>query len=83
MLYVLGRLNLNTMTLNVDSARVYTVEGVPISVTGIAQVNACLVHYNFYVFKVFLVYIAPPSSTMHFSPGENQRRECGHVESCS
>ena len=33
------RLNLNTMTLNVDSPRVYTLEGVPISVTGIAQVN--------------------------------------------
>ena len=38
MLCVLGRLNLNTMTLNVDSARVYTVEGVPVSVSGIAQV---------------------------------------------
>ncbi|CAB4025621.1 Hypothetical predicted protein [Paramuricea clavata] len=33
------RLNLNTMTLSVDSPRVYTVEGVPISVTGIAQVK--------------------------------------------
>ncbi|XP_046844248.1 flotillin-1-like [Xenia sp. Carnegie-2017] len=33
------RLNLNTMTLNVESARVYTVEGVPISVSGIAQVK--------------------------------------------
>ena len=33
------RLNLNTMTLNVDSPRVYTVEGVPISVSGIAQVK--------------------------------------------
>ena len=29
------------MTLNVESPRVYTRHGVPISVTGIAQVNAC------------------------------------------
>ena len=29
------------MTLNVESPRVYTRHGVPISVTGIAQVNTC------------------------------------------
>ena len=33
------RISLNTMTLNVESPRVYTRHGVPISVTGIAQVR--------------------------------------------
>ena len=33
------RISLNVMTLNVDSPRVYTLHGVPISVTGIAQVK--------------------------------------------
>jgi len=33
------KISLNVMTLNVDSPRVYTVQGVPISVTGIAQVK--------------------------------------------
>ena len=32
------RINLNVLTLNVESSKVYTVQGVPISVTGIAQV---------------------------------------------
>lgn len=32
------RISLNTMTLQVDSPTVYTSQGVPISVTGIAQV---------------------------------------------
>ncbi|CAL4141116.1 unnamed protein product, partial [Meganyctiphanes norvegica] len=32
------RISLNVMTLNVTSPRVYTAQGVPISVTGIAQV---------------------------------------------
>lgn len=37
------RITLNTMTLNVKSDKVYTRHGVPISVTGIAQVdiNSC------------------------------------------
>lgn len=33
------RISLNTMTLQVDSPTVYTSQGVPISVTGIAQVG--------------------------------------------
>ncbi|XP_003747935.1 flotillin-1 [Galendromus occidentalis] len=33
------RISLNTMTLSIDSQRVYTQQGVPISVTGIAQVK--------------------------------------------
>ena len=33
------RLSLNVMTLKVTSPKVYTVQGVPLSVTGIAQVN--------------------------------------------
>ena len=37
MLCVLGRLNLDTMTLNIESAREYTLDEVPIS--GIAQVK--------------------------------------------
>ncbi|XP_063853619.1 flotillin-1-like isoform X8 [Scylla paramamosain] len=35
----LQRISLNVMTLNVESPRVYTSQGVPISVTGIAQVK--------------------------------------------
>ncbi|XP_018020905.1 flotillin-1 isoform X4 [Hyalella azteca] len=33
------RISLNVMTLNVESPRVYTAQGVPLSVTGIAQVK--------------------------------------------
>jgi len=33
------KISLNVMTLNVESQRVYTLQGVPISVTGIAQVK--------------------------------------------
>jgi len=33
------KISLNVMTLNVESSRVYTLQGVPISVTGIAQVK--------------------------------------------
>lgn len=36
--YNLLRITLNTLTLNVKSDKVYTRHGVPISVTGIAQV---------------------------------------------
>lgn len=32
------RICLNTMTIQVDSPKVYTIQGVPLSVTGIAQV---------------------------------------------
>lgn len=34
-----SRISLNTLTLNVKSEKVYTRHGVPISVTGIAQVR--------------------------------------------
>lgn len=37
----LSRISLNTLTLNVKSDKVYTRHGVPISVTGIAQVSVC------------------------------------------
>lgn len=36
----LCRISLNTLTLNVKSDKVYTRHGVPISVTGIAQVSS-------------------------------------------
>ena len=36
--FLFFRISLNTMTLIVDSPTVYTSQGVPISVTGIAQV---------------------------------------------
>lgn len=36
---ILFRISLNTMTLQVESPCVYTSQGVPISVTGIAQVK--------------------------------------------
>lgn len=43
------RISLNTMTLQVESPTVYTCQGVPISVTGIAQVIRlsfiCIVYY--------------------------------------
>ena len=39
------RLPLCIMTLKVSSPHVYTVQGVPLSVTGIAQVMKCLVRY--------------------------------------
>lgn len=38
MKFVFFRISLNTMTLQVESPTVYTCQGVPISVTGIAQV---------------------------------------------
>lgn len=38
-----SRISLNTMTLQVDSPTVYTSQGVPISVTGIAQVRLSLI----------------------------------------
>lgn len=38
-LSVSSRISLNTLTLNVKSEKVYTRHGVPISVTGIAQVR--------------------------------------------
>lgn len=39
MFHFLYRISLNTMTLQVESPTVYTSQGVPISVTGIAQVK--------------------------------------------
>lgn len=36
---IFRRISLNTMTLQVESPTVYTSQGVPISVTGIAQVG--------------------------------------------
>lgn len=33
------KISLNTMTLSIESPRVYTQQGVPVSVTGIAQVK--------------------------------------------
>lgn len=40
-LFIIFRISLNTMTLQVESPTVYTCQGVPISVTGIAQVKIC------------------------------------------
>jgi len=42
----LCRISLNTMTLQVESPTVYTSQGVPISVTGIAQVTNYWVPYE-------------------------------------
>jgi flotillin len=36
------RIPLSTMTLIIESPRVYTSQGVPISVTGVAQVGICV-----------------------------------------
>lgn len=38
LILIICRISLNTMTLQVESPTVYTSQGVPISVTGIAQV---------------------------------------------
>lgn len=38
------RLPLNIMTLRVSSTKVYTMQGVPLSVTGIAQVQSLGIH---------------------------------------
>ena len=45
------RLPLNIMTLKVSSPKVYTTQGVPLSVTGIAQV-----WYTFGVFAVMVIF---------------------------
>lgn len=42
------RISLNTMTLQVESPTVYTCQGVPISVTGIAQVIKKMIFYILY-----------------------------------
>ena len=39
------RLSLNVMTLKVSSPKVYTMQGVPLSVTGIAQVRTNITEY--------------------------------------
>lgn len=38
------RIPLSTMTLVIESPRVYTSQGVPISVTGVAQVRQLIMH---------------------------------------
>ena len=43
------RMILNTITLKVESPGVYTSQGVPISVTGIAQVTARLICLNVWI----------------------------------
>lgn len=58
------RICLNTMTLIVDSPTVYTSQGVPISVTGIAQ-----------VLRQGVIY----SRIKNVSPGENPGPERGNV----
>ena len=42
------------MTLSVDSPKVYTVQGVPISVTGIAQVR---INEETFYFNYFLTFL--------------------------
>ena len=52
------RLPLCIMTLKVSSPHVYTVQGVPLSVTGIAQVM--IYHIRYYTLEVILISIAKP-----------------------
>lgn len=47
------RISLNTMTLNVESPRVYTRHGVPISVTGIAQVRQSMCRWSWVTLLLF------------------------------
>lgn len=49
------RISLNTMTLNVESPKVYTRHGVPISVTGIAQVSYRQLDNFSYLYKPIVV----------------------------
>ena len=53
---VIPRITLNTLTLNVKSDKVYTRHGVPISVTGIAQVcsNNCVAEMPLSFYKIAL-----------------------------
>ena len=44
-LLTLFRISLNVMTLSVESPKVYTVQGVPIRITGIAQVKSLYRNY--------------------------------------
>lgn len=47
------RISLNTMTLQVESPTVYTCQGVPISVTGIAQV----IRKSYFLFYIiYMIY---------------------------
>lgn len=51
------RISLNTMTLQVESPTVYTSQGVPISVTGIAQVLEYFFHYYCVLYYLFLYFL--------------------------
>lgn len=42
------------MTIQVDSPKVYTIQGVPLSVTGIAQVKKFLI--NYIIFEIILTF---------------------------
>ena len=54
------RLPLCIMTLKVSSPHVYTVQGVPLSVTGIAQVMKYYIGYYTLKFTAILISIAKP-----------------------
>lgn len=47
LLHVLSRISLNTMTLTVESPKVYTNQGVAVFVTGVAQVSLDRRMYSF------------------------------------
>lgn len=51
------RISLNTMTLQVESPTVYTCQGVPISVTGIAQVikKKCNVLLSIIIIVLYII----------------------------
>uniref|UniRef100_A0A3B4ANF9 Flotillin n=1 Tax=Periophthalmus magnuspinnatus TaxID=409849 RepID=A0A3B4ANF9_9GOBI len=51
------RITLNTLTLNVKSDKVYTRHGVPISVTGIAQIESVSGEELFYMFMYLFIYL--------------------------
>ena len=67
------RIVLNVMTIKVDSNQVNTVEGVPISVTGIAQVISwekiilCLFFCTFITSSLSTQHISKPFSEKHNS----------------
>ena len=71
------RLSLNVMTLKVTSPKVYTVQGVPLSVTGIAQVNMKK-YDNLLLNKLDIFHI----TSVNFL-GKNHKFKWGDAASCS
>ena len=67
------------MTLQVDSAHVYTSQGVPVSVTGIAQVKRTV--FSFYLVFFFFRYLSMDPSRHIAHPSNPTIRYCYPLQS--